>query len=136
MTYLLDTNVISEIIRKKPDRNVLTWLNNIPEETLFISVLTIGEIRKGIEKHPDTKIREQLRFWLETDLQIRFGKRKLPINEKVADRWGKLLAEAKKPLPVIDSLIAATALHYDLRIVTRNQKDFYYPDLDIINPWE
>lgn len=136
MTFLLDTNVISELVRKKPDRKVIAWLTDIPEESFFISVLTIGEIRKGIEKHRDPKKKEQLRLWLETDLQFRFGKRKLAIDEKVADRWGKLLAELNRPLPIVDSLIAATALHYDLRVVTRNHKDFDYPGLETINPWD
>jgi hypothetical protein len=135
MSYLLDTNVISELVRPKPAKIVLEWFENIPSEALHISVLTLGEIRKGIEQMPDGMRREKLRLWLEHDLIDWFSTRVLQVDMPVADRWGRLLALAGRPLPSIDSLLAATALHHELRLVTRNQKDFNYPGLEVINPW-
>lgn len=136
MSYLLDTNVISETIRQKPDKKVLEWLNQIPNEALFISALSLGEIRKGIEISKEIPKKERLETWLEIELPDWFGKRILSIDQTIADRWGRLQAEMKRPLPAIDSLIAATALHYDLHLVTRNSRDFTYPSLQTINPWE
>ena len=136
MSYLLDTNVISETIRRQQDKSVVLWLEHIPPEALFVSVLTLGEIRKGIEKLADKKRREKLRLWLEHELPAWFEGRVLQIDLAVADRWGRLLAEAGRPVPTIDSLLAATALHYELRLVTRNSRDFDYPGLEVINPWE
>ncbi len=138
MSYLIDTNVISELVRAKPDAAVLDWFANIPDEALFLSVLTLGEIRKGVEKlasPEDTARRERLRLWLEHDLRDWFGPRILPIGPDVADHWGRLLAQAGRPVPAIDSLLAATALHHDLRLVTRNIRDFDYAGLEVINPW-
>lgn len=135
MSYLLDTNVISELVRPKPAKAVLAWFENISSDALHISVLTLGEIRKGVEHMPDGVRREKLRLWLEHDLTDWFGARILPVDTLVADRWGRLLALVGRPVPSIDSLLAATALHHELRLVTRNQKDFNYPGLEVINPW-
>jgi toxin FitB len=135
MSYLLDTNVISELVRPKPAKTVLVWFENIPSEALHISVLTLGEIRKGVEQMPDSARREKLRLWLEHELLDWFGTRILPVDIPVADRWGRLVAQMGRPVASIDSLLAATALHYELRLVTRNQKDFDYPGLEVINPW-
>jgi hypothetical protein len=135
MSYLLDTNIISELVRPKPAKAVLAWFVNIPSEALHISVLTLGEIRKGVEQMPDGARREKLRLWLEHDLADWFETRVLPIDIQVADRWGRLIAQMGRPVPSIDSLLAATALHHELRLVTRNQKDFDYPGLEVINPW-
>ncbi len=135
MSYLLDTNVISELVRPKPARIVLAWFEHIPSDALHISALTLGEIRKGVECMPDGVRREKLRLWLEHELIDWFGARILPVDISVADRWGRLLAQVGRPVPSIDSLLAATALHHELRIVTRNQKDFNYPGLEVINPW-
>lgn len=135
MSYLLDTNVISELVRPKPAKAVLVWFDNIPSEALHISVLTLGEIRRGVENLPDGARREKLRLWLEHDLAGWFDTRILPVDMAVADRWGRLLALVGRPVPSIDSLLAATALHHELRIVTRNQKDFDYPGLEVVNPW-
>ncbi len=136
MSYLLDTNVVSETIRRQPNKLVIGWLEHIPAEALFVSVLTLGEIRKGIERLADKKRREKLRLWLEHELPAWFEGRVLPVDLAVADRWGRLLAEAGRPVPTIDSLLAATALHYELRLVTRNARDFDYPGLEVINPWQ
>jgi hypothetical protein len=135
MSYLLDTNIVSETVRRNPNKAVISWLDQIPTEGLFVSVLTLGEIRKGIEALPDRRRREKLRLWLEHDLPAWFESRVLPIDLAVADRWGRLLAEVGRPVPTIDSLLAATALHHELRLVTRNASDFDYPGLEVINPF-
>jgi predicted nucleic acid-binding protein len=136
MSYLVDTNVVSETMRRQQNKLVIGWLEQIPGEALFISVLTLGEIRKGVEKLVDKKRREKLRTWLEHELPAWFSGRVLPVDLAVADRWGRLLAEMGRPIPTIDSLLAATALHYELRLVTRNAGDFNYPGLEVINPWQ
>lgn len=136
MSYLLDTNVISELLRPSPNEKVISWFSHIVEESLYISVLTVGEIRKGVEKLPESRRKEEIRIWLENDLQIRFEGRILIIDQHIANRWGRLLNEINKPMPAIDSLIAATAIHHDLRLVTRNVNDFRYPTLQVLNPWE
>ncbi|MDX8391465.1 MAG: type II toxin-antitoxin system VapC family toxin [Mariprofundaceae bacterium] len=136
MSYLLDTNVLSELVRPKPNPAVLNWFEKAPDESLYISVLTIGEIRKGVELVAPSVRREKLRVWLEHTLPDWFQDRVLTIDGPVAERWGRLLAEANRPLPAIDSLLAATALHHDLRMVTRNVGDFTFPELEIVNPWE
>ena len=135
MSYLLDTNVISELARPKPDSQISAWFASVPDETLHLSVLTIGEIRKGVERLPPSRKRERLRLWLEHDLAEWFAERLLPIDVGVADRWGRLLAETARPLPAIDSLLAATALHHGLRFVTRNASDFAFSGLEVIDPW-
>ena len=101
--------------------------------------MTLGEIRKGVEKlnrSEDSQRREKLRLWLAHDLRDWFGPRILPIGPEVADHWGRLLAQVGRPVPAINSLLAATALHHDLRLVTRNSRDFDYAGLEVINPWE
>ena len=134
MSYLLDTNVVSETIRRQQNKLVIGWLEQIPAEALFVSVLTLGELRKGIERLADKKRREKLRLWLEHELPAWFEGRVLPIDLAVADRWGRLLAEVGRPVPTTDSLLAATALHHELRLVTRNSGDFEYPGLQVNNP--
>jgi predicted nucleic acid-binding protein len=135
MSYLLDTNILSETVRRAPNKSVLAWLDRIPGEALFVSVLTLGEIRKGIEAITDKKRREKLRLWLEHELPVWFEGRVLPVDLAVAGRWGRILAEVGHPVPTIDSLLAATALHHELRLVTRNATDFEYPGLEVINPF-
>ena len=135
MSYLLDTNIVSETVRHNPNRAVIAWLDRLPGEALFVSVLTLGEIRKGIEALAERRRREKLRLWLEHELPAWFEGRVLPVDLAVADRWGRLLAEVGRPVPTIDSLLAATALHHELRLVTRNAGDFDYPGLQVINPF-
>ena len=136
MSYLLDTNVISELVKPRPDKNVLKWFSHVPDDALYLSVLSLGEIRKGVERIANSSRREKLRLWLEHDLREWFGLRILPIGPDVADRWGRLLADVGRPVPSIDSLLAATALHHELRLVSRNVKDFVYAGVDVINPWD
>lgn len=131
----MDTNVLSELRRKAPDGAVLNWFAQRPATTLFLSTLTLGEIRKGIESLADQERRMALGDWLGTELPRFFSGRILPVDAKVADRWGRLLAAAGRPLPAIDSLLAATALQHDLVLVTRNERDFSGIGLSVVNPW-
>jgi predicted nucleic acid-binding protein len=136
MGYLLDTNVISEHSRKKPNAHVLAWLRSLPIDEQYLSVLSLGEIRNGVERLEAGASRERLRLWLERDLHDLFGDRLLAVTPSVADRWGRLRAEMRRPIPAIDSLLAATALHHDLRLVTRDEGDFLaFPGLVLVNPW-
>lgn len=136
MNYLLDTNVISEPLRAKPDENVQKWFHQMPNHSLYVSVLTIGEIRKGIEKISDQKRKQKITLWLENSIPELFHNRILPITFEIADRWGRLQYQAKKTMPAIDCLLAATALHHDMALVTRNTKDYEScAGLEIINPW-
>lgn len=135
MNYLIDTNVISELVRATPDKGVTEWINSVPNQSLYLSVLTLGEIRKGIEKITDKKRKQKLQIWLEHELPDWFENRLLPIDQAIADKWGRLQQQAKRHIPAIDSLLAATALHHDLSLVTRNEKDFQGFSLQIINPW-
>ena len=135
MSYLIDTNVLSELRRKSPDPGVVSWFSQRPPTTLHLSVLTLGEIRKGIEGVGDEVRKQTLIDWLETDLPTFFTGRILDVNGAVADRWGRLVAAAGRPLPTIDSLLAATALEHDLVLVTRNTKDFAGLPVEVFNPW-
>ncbi|MEX0375457.1 type II toxin-antitoxin system VapC family toxin [Spiribacter pallidus] len=136
MSYLIDTNVISELRRRTPAPAVQSWFVERDSRSLYLSVLTIGEIRKGAEKMADRHRQQEILDWLENDLRLFFADRILSIDEAVAERWGRLAAAAKRPLPVIDSLLAATALTHDLCLVTRNVSDFELPGLDVFNPWD
>lgn len=136
MSYLIDTNVLSELVRPTPSKKVVSWFENVPDESLYLSVLTLGEIRKDVEKIQDKSKREKLRIWLEHEIPNWFGSRILAIDLKITDRWGKMLAQLKQPAPAIDSLIAATAIQHNLSVVTRNIDDFDFPALDVINPWD
>ena len=135
MSYLIDTNVLSELRRKSPDSGVVGWFSQRPPTTLHLSVLTLGEIRKGIEGVGDEVRRQSLIDWLETDLPTFFTGRILSVDGAVADRWGRMIAAAGRPLPAIDSLLAATALEHDMVLVTRNSKDFAGLPVRIFNPW-
>ncbi len=135
MSYLLDTKVLSELRRKTPDAGVLEWFSGRPASTLYLSVLTLGELRKGIEGVADARRRMALTDWLETDLPAFFAGRVLGVDKQVADHWGRMLAAAGRPLPAIDSLLGATAAQHGLSMVTRNEQDFAGLSLDVINPW-
>src|SRR5229473_6533732 len=137
--FLLDTNCISEVVRVKPEPRVMAWIEAAEETLLYLSVLTFGEIRKGVAMLPQGKRRSGLETWLEVELQARFSGRILPIDEPVADRWGLLAANAKskgKALSLIDGLLAATAIHHNLTIVSRNVGDFTNTQVPVVNPWE
>jgi len=137
--FLLDTNCISEVVRLKPEPRVMAWMEGADESHLYLSVLTMGEIRKGLDALQQSKRRTQLETWLELELQARFSGRILPIDAAVADRWGLLAASAKrrgKALSSIDGLLAATAIHHNLTIVSRNVSDFANTYVPVVNPWE
>jgi predicted nucleic acid-binding protein len=137
--FLLDTNCVSEIVRVKPEPRVLEWMEAADESLLYLSVLTLGEIRKGLAALPQSRRRTRLEAWLEVDLRGRFSGRILPVDAAVADRWGLLAAQARRkgaPLPIVDGLLAATALHYNLTIVSRNVCDFAAAQAPVLNPWE
>lgn len=135
MSYLLDTNVLSELRKKAPDAGVVDWMGRRPTSSLYLSVLTLGELRKGVESVSDASRRAALLDWLETELPAFFTGRILPVDIQVADRWGRMVAAAGRPVPAIDSLIGATAAHFGLSLVTRNVRDYADLGLDVINPW-
>jgi predicted nucleic acid-binding protein len=138
MRYLLDTCVISELVARQPEPGVVQWVDNVDEEKLFLSAITIGEIKEGIEKLPDTERRRVLEEWLRDDLLFRFKDRVLPIDTDVMLIWGKLAAGLERrgrAMPAIDSLLAATALNHGLSLVTRNEADFVHSGANLVNPW-
>jgi predicted nucleic acid-binding protein len=137
--YLIDTNCISELIHPRPNPQVVQWFEAADESTLCLSVITLGEIRKGVAALPKGKRRTGLEGWLEVDLQARFNGRILPIDAKIADEWGTIAAYAQRngrTLPVIDGLLAATALQHKLTLVSRNASDYRNPRLRVLNPWQ
>ena len=138
MKYLLDTCVISELVLPTPKRKVVDWLNELPSETLFLCAITIGEVRKGLTKLPDSKKKERLTLWLNTLLK-EYKERILFIDLMVCENWGVLQGNAEKagtPMSTIDSLIAATTYTYNLTLATRNEDDFAPTNIPIINPWK
>ena len=139
MIYLLDTCYLSEFAKSAPNSRVVDWGKQVPLSQLCLSSLTIGELDKGIHGLPPTQRRRYLAKWLQDELLCRFAGRILPVDEAVARRWGQLQAIARSkgaPLPVIDSLIAATALVHGLQVVTRNVADLERCGVDVVNPWE
>lgn len=135
MSYLIDTNVLSELRRKQPDAQVVAWMRERPRQSLYLSVLTLGEIRKGIERLQDAERRLTLLDWLEVELPNYFVGRLLPVDASTADLWGRVTAQAGRPLPAIDALLAATALQHQFALVTRNVRDFDGLGVTVINPW-
>ena len=136
--FLLDTNVVSELIKPRPEARVAAWIEATEESLFRLSVLTLGEIRKGIDSLPDRSRRSALESWLSHDVLVRFAHRILDVDQDVADRWGQIAAKAaaaKRQLPMIDGLLAATALHHNLTLVTRNTKDVSLTGVPAINPW-
>jgi toxin FitB len=127
-----------ELIRPQPEPNVVRWVDRADEELLFLSVITLGEMRKGVMRLDSGKRRRRLEAWLEQDLPLRFEGRVLVVGREVADRWGTLSAVAAArgtSLPVIDGLLAATALQHNLTFVTRNTADVEATGVRVLNPW-
>ena len=138
MIYLLDTCVISELIKVNSCSNVVNWIDSKDEEGLFLSVITIGEIEKGITKLEDSKRKTRIEKWLMEKLLMRFKDRIIPLDINILLKWGQMTADLEKKgkkMSSIDSLIAATALEKDLTLVTRNVRDFENSGVEIINPW-
>jgi toxin FitB len=133
MRYLLDTNVISESIKQIPNKGIKHWFESVDNDNLYISVITFGEIRKGIANLPDGKRKNDLTLWLEEDVNKVFLGRILPVNIDVADKWGVI--SGRNQHLAIDYLIAATCLVHNMTLVTRNVKDFQIPGLEIVNPF-
>lgn len=139
MKYLLDTCVISEIVRPKPDKRVIEWIDAQPEQNLYLSVLTLGEIARGIHRLPGGRKKRQLQSWLESDLKDRFSGKWLPIDETVAERWALLSVEASRSgvtLPTTDGLLVATALVHGMNYVTRDESFLARVAVSIVNPWK
>ena len=138
MNYLLDTCVLSEYKKLRPDRKVMAWLDNTADDSLFLSVLTIGEIEKGIVRMSPSKRKTDLEGFVDI-LLARFDRRLFDLDAPIMRRWGKLVGTLQtkgRILPVIDSLIAATALEHNLTIVTRNQDDFEPTGAKVLNLWK
>jgi toxin FitB len=139
VAYLLDTCAISEMVAVQPNENVLSWFQTQDEKTLFLSIITIGEIEKGIYQLPASKKRTLLETWLFDDLVPNFHGRILDINRRMITTWAKMIADLKTKgivRPSFDSLIEAAALHHQLILVTRNVKNFQDSPVTILNPWE
>jgi tRNA(fMet)-specific endonuclease VapC len=139
MRYLLDTCAISELVAKRPNQQVVDWIDGLDPEAVHLSVITIGEIRKGIEKLPDSKRKSVLQEWLVDELFVRFHDRILPIDLDVILVWGQMIGRLEligKKMAAMDSLIAAIALSGNLRLVTRNEDDFKHAGIQIVNPWK
>jgi predicted nucleic acid-binding protein len=138
LIYLLDTCVVSELIARRPEPRVLAWIDSVDPDRVHLSVLTIGEIWKGIEKMRNAERKKALESWLQDDLLVRFQDRIVSLDIGILTRWGVLTGglEAKgTPMPAIDSLLAATALQRSFVLVTRNESDFLRSGAEILNPW-
>ena len=138
MTFLLDTNAVSEPGRKSPDPEFMSWWPDVASDEIFISVLTLGEIRRGVASLPETDERRQRLERFSTNFRLRFGGQLLAIDERVAETWGELGARLKaegRSVGAVDELIAATALAHDLTVVTRNRRHFEGSGCRLLSPW-
>ena len=138
MNYLLDTCLVSELIKKRPEPHVVEWVRQQPEDRLYLSVVTLGELQKGIAKLEDVQRANKLQAWLDEDLLERFAGRVLDVTPAVARIWGRIQGEAERAgrtLPVVDSLIASTAFDLGAPVVTRNVDDMAPSGVEIVNPW-
>ena len=138
MRYLLDTCVISEIIKPQPYENVISWMRSTNEDSLYLSVLTFGEIEKGIEKALDATRKRRLKQWVEEDLKKRFDGRIIPVDLNISVKWGEVQGAAEllgKPMPTIDGLIAVSGIVHNCIVVTRNTSDMEQSSVELFNPW-
>ncbi len=137
--FLLDTNIPSELIRSRPDSRVEKWVYAQDEQSLYLSVVSIGELRRGLVILPASKRRSELERWFENDLLPRFEGRILPVTRSIADRWGVLDGQCQlkgTPLNMADGMIAATAIEHGLTVVTRNIRDYAGLGVEALNPWD
>lgn len=138
MRYLLDTMVLSEVRKARADARVVAWLEGTSEDDVAISVLTLGEIERGIARLDDAAVRDRLRAWVEDEFRPRFGERLLGVDAAVASAWGRVsgaAARTSRTVPVIDGLLVATALHHGLTLVTRNVAHAEGLGVDVLDPW-
>jgi toxin FitB len=136
--YLLDTNAISEWVKPRPDPGIVRWLDEVDEDRTYLSVITLGELRKGVDRLAAGRRRDRLEQWLTGELPDRFGERILPVDAAVADEWGRLLAQAENAgtgVGGMDVLISATAKVHGRRVVARNVAHFQHTGVDAISPW-
>jgi len=139
MNYILDTNVISELVARKPNIKVIAWLEKVDPDNIYLSVITLGEIKKGIEKLSASKRKNTLDSWFKEELLTRFHNRILLLDLPILLTWGELTARLEisgTPLPAIDSLLAATALQNEFTLVTRNTGDFQLAGISLYDPWQ
>jgi predicted nucleic acid-binding protein len=138
VNVLIDTNVISEMTRPRPDPRVASFLHEADEDRLFLSVITLAELRRGVVLKADGKAKRALEAWLANDLAERFSGRIVDIDRRIADAWGDLMASAKQrgsALHVMDGFLAATAMTRRLTLATRNVKDFAPLGVPVFDPW-
>jgi toxin FitB len=138
MSFLLDTNVVSEWVKPSPNLGLLKWLAEVDEDHTFLSAVTIAEIRYGIQRLPAGKRRQRLDEWLTDSLLLRFDGRVLPVDSQIADACGRLVARSEalgRRLEMMDAFIAAAAELYKLTLVTRNTSDFAHMVPSVLNPW-
>ena len=138
MSFLLDTNVVSEWVKPRPAPGVVAWLAGADEDRLFISVVTLAELRHGVSRLPAGRRRDRLGEWLDTDLPERFAGRVLPVDAAVANSWGVIVAERERigrPIGAVDAFLAATAVTHRLTLVTRDVAGFARSVSALVNPW-
>lgn len=138
VSFLLDTNVVSEWTRLRPNPGVVEWLAQVEEDEVFLGVATIAELRRGMERLPAGERRRRLDEWLRNDLALRFEGRIIGVDGAIADEWGRMIARREtrgRPMGAMDALVAATARVHDLTVVTRNATDFQGSVKTVLNPW-
>ncbi len=137
MSYLLDTNAVSEWVKPRPNLGVIRWMESVDEDRIFLSAISLAELRYGIERLTPGSRRNRLETWLQNELSLRFEERVLPVDDKVADAWGKVMSRSEalgRRMGLMDAFLAATAEVHHLTLVTRNVSDF--PVLAaVFNPW-
>ncbi|HEX2581678.1 MAG TPA: type II toxin-antitoxin system VapC family toxin [Dongiaceae bacterium] len=138
MSFLIDTNVVSEWVKPRPNEGVVRWLAETDEDRIFLSTVTLAELRYGVERLAAGARRKRLDEWLRDELPLRFEGRVLAVDEKVAEAWGRVVARreaAGRPLAIMDAFLAATAEAHGLTVVTRNVGDFKLSTEAVLNPW-
>ncbi len=134
MNWLIDTCALSEVMKRNPSPSVVEWFRTTPQDEMFVSVLTLGELRRGVAKLQGPR-RDELAAWLENEIPEWFHGRVLPVDVGVAMEWGELTARLPTSVPAVDCLLAATALRHGLAVVTRNVVDFEPTGVQIVDPW-